>query len=64
MYLVLKLDNGKVISIANEQTDTANHPVPYSNVDIVFSSPVRVEIAWERVGLCEGVVSYNVGIGA
>ena len=23
--LVLKLDNGKVVSIANEQTDTQNH---------------------------------------
>ena len=27
--LVLKLDNGKVVSIANEQTESHSHPVPY-----------------------------------
>ena len=30
--LVLKLDNGKLISIAHEQTQ--NHPVPHSNIDM------------------------------
>ena len=29
MCLVLKLDNGKVVSIANEQTESQSHPVPY-----------------------------------
>ena len=29
MCLVLKLDNGKVVSIADEQTESQNHPVPY-----------------------------------
>ena len=29
MCLVLKLDNGKVVSIANEQTESPNHPVAY-----------------------------------
>ena len=29
--LVLKLDNGKVVSIANEQTESYSHPVPYYN---------------------------------
>ena len=34
MCLVFKLDNGKVVSIAHEQTDTQNHPVPHSNIDL------------------------------
>ena len=38
MCLVLKLDNGKVVSIANEQTDrkteSHSHPVPYYNIDV------------------------------
>ena len=29
MCLVLKLDNGKVVSISNGQTEWPNHPVPY-----------------------------------
>ena len=33
MFLILKLDNGKVVSIANGQnhrwTESPNHPVPY-----------------------------------
>ena len=37
--LVLKLDNGKVVSIAHEQTDrqtdTQNHPAPHSNIDFI-----------------------------
>ena len=31
--LVLKLDNGKMVSIADEQT----HPVPYYNIDYDYS---------------------------
>ena len=35
MCLVLKLDNGKVVSISNEQTEEShNHPVPYYNIDL------------------------------
>ena len=38
MSLVMKLDNGKVVSIANGQTDriteSHNHPVAYYNKDI------------------------------
>ena len=30
MCLVLKFDNEKVVSVANEQT----HPVPYYNIDV------------------------------
>ena len=33
MCLVLKLDNGKVVSIANEQTESCQHPAPYYNID-------------------------------
>ena len=37
MCLVLKLDNGKVVSIGNEQTESqtesCQHPVPYYNID-------------------------------
>ena len=33
MCLVLKLDNGKVVSIANKQTESCPHPVPYYNLD-------------------------------
>ena len=29
MCLVLKLDNGKVVSIADEQIESQSHPVPY-----------------------------------
>ena len=34
MCLILKLDNGKMVSIADKQTDRRTHPVPYSNIDI------------------------------
>ena len=34
MCLVLKLDNGKVVSITNEQTESCQHPVPYYNIDM------------------------------
>ena len=38
MCLVLKSDNGKVVSIANEQndrqTESCQHPVPYYNIDM------------------------------
>ena len=33
MRLVLKLDNGKMVFIADEQT----HPVPYCNIDYDYS---------------------------
>ena len=37
MCLVLKFDNGKVVSKTNEQTesqtDSCQHPVPYYNID-------------------------------
>ena len=29
MCLVLQLDNEKVVSISNEQTESQSHPVPY-----------------------------------
>ena len=35
MCLVLKLDNGKVVSIADEQTDGQNHPVTHQYIDVV-----------------------------
>ena len=31
--LVLKLNNGKVVSIANGQTESHSHPVGYYNID-------------------------------
>ena len=34
MCLVLKLDNGKEVSIAIGQTESCHHPVPYYNIDI------------------------------
>ena len=40
MCLVLKSDNGKVVSIANEQnhrvrqTESCQHPAPYYNIDL------------------------------
>ena len=34
IYLDLKLDNGKVVSIANGQTEWQSHPVPYYDIDI------------------------------
>ena len=37
MSLVLKFDNGKVVSIANEQTESHSHPVPYYNIDDIRS---------------------------
>ena len=37
MCLVLKLDNGKVISTANEQTESPSHPVAYYNIDVELS---------------------------
>ena len=36
MCLILKLDNGKVVSIANEQTESCQHPVPYYNIDFLL----------------------------
>ena len=40
MCLVLKLDNGKLVSIANGQTDrqteSPNHPAPYYYIDEGF----------------------------
>ena len=40
MCLVLKSDNGKVVSIANEQnhrqTESWQHPVPYYNIDAIY----------------------------
>ena len=46
MCLVLKLDNGKVVSIAEEQTyrqiESQTHPLPYWYIDIQddnFKSP-------------------------
>ena len=33
MCLVLKLDNGKVVSIVDEQTDGQSHPVPFWCID-------------------------------
>ena len=50
MCLVLKLDNGKGVSIANEQTDrhteSCQHPVPYYIID---------SSAW-------GIYIYNIEI--
>ena len=37
MCLVLKLDNGNVVSIANEQTESCQHPVPYHSIDIIYN---------------------------
>ena len=34
MCLIQKLDNGKMVSIANEQTESCQHPVPYYDIDI------------------------------
>ena len=47
MCLVLKLDNGKMVSIADEQT----HPVPYYNIDYVYSKKKKgdpIEKAYGR----------------
>ena len=41
MCLVLKLDNGKVVSIANEQTESCQHPVPYYNIDLLQVALLR-----------------------
>ena len=42
MCYVLKLDNGKVVSIANEQTELqtelCQHPVPYYNIDVMYKN--------------------------
>ena len=35
MCLFLKLDNGKAIYIADEQTDEQTHPVPYYNIGLL-----------------------------
>ena len=52
MCLVLKSDNGKVVSIANEQnhrqTESCQHPVPYYYIDIIII---------EKYGSC--VFSYK-----
>ena len=34
--LSFEKDKGKVDSIAHEQTDTQNHPVPHSNIDLAI----------------------------
>ena len=56
MCLVLKLDNGKVVSIANEQTESqtesCQHPVPYSNIDILALSHI--------VGACLSWIRYSL----
>ena len=40
MCLVLKSENGKVVSITNEQnhrqTESCQHPVPYYNIDFIY----------------------------
>ena len=33
--LVMKLDNRKGVSIADEQTDRQSHPLRYSNIDMI-----------------------------
>ena len=33
MCLVLKLDNGKLVAIANEQTESHSHPVSYLSIN-------------------------------
>ena len=38
MCLVLKLDNGKLVSIAHEQTESQTHPVPYYNIDVYMEN--------------------------
>ena len=48
MCLVLKLDNEKVVSIANEQnhrqTESHSHPVPYSYIDnSIYTLPYQYE---------------------
>ena len=51
MCLVLKLDNVKVVSIANRQTDTItespNHPVPYYYIDTLwfYRQQARLQIS-------------------
>ena len=42
MCLVLKLDNGKVVSIANKQTESHSHPVPYYNIDTMRVYTVNI----------------------
>ena len=48
MCLVLKLDNGIVVSIANKQTESWQHPVPYHNIDNV----IRAFIVEKDSGPC------------
>ena len=47
MCLVLKLDNGKVVSTANEQTESqtesCQHPVPYYNIDNLYDTCIAFE---------------------
>ena len=54
MCLVLKFDNGKVVSIANEQTESCQHPVPYYNIDLSHLSEtctLYVELDLETIYL-------------
>ena len=53
MFLVLKLDSGKVVPIADEHTQ--NHPVPYSNIDLVSNS--SIDFFTEKI-LLQKLVTY------
>ena len=53
MCLVIKLVNGKVVSIANRQTnritESPNHPVPYYYID-----SMRVHVIW-TIPICDWI---------
>ena len=59
MCLVLKLDNGKVVSIANEQTESCQHPVPYYNIDIQYTKLGDFLLSKGTYNIMDRVISYT-----
>ena len=48
MCLILKLDNGKVVSIANEQTDRQNHRTIQYRISIYYIDTYTVSVQFPR----------------